>query len=70
MLKDETLNFKSYNDSNDLDVVPYFNNDGDSIQDILEEVKEQTKELLGDISSQDDKNIINIDFCKNNTNKK
>lgn len=70
MLKDETLNFKSYNDSNDLDVVPYFNNDSDSIQDILEEVKEQTKELLGDISSQDDKNIINIDFCKNNTNKK
>ena len=50
------------------DEVPYMNNDGDIIQDHIKEVKKLTETLQGDFLSKN--NIVQIDFTKNNDNKK
>ena len=49
--------------------VPYLNNDGDFIQDIVKEIEKQTEELQNEFISQDNSNIVSIDFRKNNDSK-
>lgn len=49
--------------------VPYLNNDGDFIQDIVKEIEKQTEDLQNEFISQDNSNVVSIDFSKNNDSK-
>ena len=49
-----------------IEEVPYQNNDGDIIQDSLKEIEKQTKNLQNEFFSFEDNNIISIEFGKNN----
>lgn len=51
--------------ADNLEEVPYNNNDGDLIQDSLKEIEKQTKNLQNEFISQNNNNVVNIDFKKN-----
>lgn len=52
--------------ADNLEVVPYLNNDSDSIQDKLEEVEKNTKSIQENLVSVDEKNVEFIDFSVKN----
>ena len=66
MKETDTINFKTFSN---FEEVPYLNNDGDIIQDIVKEIEKQTEDLQNEFISQDNSNVVNIDFSKNNDNK-
>ena len=66
MKETDTINFKTFSN---FEEVPYLNNDGDIIQDIVKEIEKQTEDLQNEFISQDNSNVVSIDFSKNNDNK-
>ena len=65
MTKSE-INFGGFSN---FEEVPYLNNDGDIIQDIVKEIEKQTEDLQNEFISQDNSNVVSIDFSKNNDSK-
>lgn len=65
MTKSE-INFGGFSN---FEEVPYLNNDGDFIQDIVKEIEKQTEDLQNEFISQDNSNVVSIDFSKNNDSK-
>lgn len=47
-----------------LETVPYLNNNSDSVQDILNELESNTTNLQTSFFSKDNENIIDINFNK------
>ena len=45
-----------------VEIVPYLNNNGDIIQDRLEEIEKHTKSIQEDLISVNEKNIEFVDF--------
>lgn len=66
MKETDAINFKTFSN---FEEVPYLNNDGDIIQDIVKEIEKQTEDLQNEFISQDNSNVVSIDFSKNNDNK-
>ncbi|MBO4956368.1 MAG: hypothetical protein J6C50_00835 [Rickettsiales bacterium] len=66
MKETDTINFKTFSN---FEEVPYLNSDGDIIQDIVKEIEKQTEDLQNEFISQDNSNVVSIDFSKNNDNK-
>ena len=60
--KEKTINFNNSIDDNE--EVPYFNNDGDIMQDSIKEIEEVVKSLQSDFVSQDNNNVVTINFKK------
>ena len=66
MKETDAIDFKTFDN---FEEVPYLNNDGDIIQDIVKEIEKQTEDLQNEFISQDNSNVVSIDFSKNNDNK-
>lgn len=66
MKETDAIDFKTFSN---FEEVPYLNNDGDIIQDIVKEIEKQTEDLQNEFISQDNSNVVSIDFSKNNDNK-
>lgn len=66
MKEADTIDFKTFDN---FEEVPYLNNDGDIIQDIVKEIEKQTEDLQNEFISQDNSNVVSIDFSKNNDSK-
>ena len=56
------LNQKDYLQMFDVEAVPYLNNNGDGIQDILDIVKDNTNDLQMQLISDNDDNVVEVDF--------
>lgn len=66
MKETDAIDFKTFDN---FEEVPYLNNDGDIIQDIVKEIEKQTEDLQNEFISQDNSNVVSIDFSKNNDSK-
>lgn len=60
-----SLGKKVFESNYDVEEVPYLNNNGDTIQDMLKEVQQNTEELTQKIDREDNNNVLQIDFTKN-----
>ena len=59
------INKKNFDMSFNSEEVPYLDNEGDLIQDILKEVEKNTEEIEIKINKENSDNICKINFKKN-----
>lgn len=52
----------SFDVGRNLETVPYLNNEGDLVQDMLVELETSTLDLQADLFSENDANVLEVDF--------
>lgn len=53
-----------FEQADNIEVVPYLNNNGDSLQDILDIVEDNTNDLQKQLISNNNENVFEIEFNK------